>query len=725
MSANTRDYLHREAMRAVERGWSLTPCNGKKPRNKRWQNQPRADYNDVERWVKAGRNLAIRTGEVIVVDCDQGADLPEWLTMTVTPIVETGGGGRHFYFRCAPDVTIKNSAGKVAPHIDVRGVNGCAVFPGSCHPETGRMYQWSEGRSPDDISLAELPSEIVEILREKPAQPREDRSNGNGRASKEYLEKALRGEVERVSAAIPSTRNHTLNSAAYSLGRLIAAGLDEQEAARALLSAATAIGLLEAEARATIASALRAGREHPRKLPEAKRRSSRASSKIENQRPLLPNYGLEYEGRAKFRVAYPLPDIRAQLLKITEGWPKRVGNLLFIREARGIRFLSTPESLFACIGEKFDLRWRSGSDEAGITLTPKTEFFQNLRATVEAFEAVEEFPHEPPMPGTFYAWAAPSTYKPDGSHLERLLGFFNNAETPIDGTMIRAMILTPAWGGLPGYRPAFELTGPDRGVGKTSLANMCGELYGGAIDIEPTGGNEDRIVSRLLSDSALTKRVVRVDNVKSPRSSPLLESLVTSFRISGHRLYAGEAARLNTLTFILTGNCLRLSRDLAERSFIIRLRKPQPTPGWSDRLAAFIRNHRDHVLADIVAELGKVPVKHLARDRWQTWLDGVLARCTDDPAAIVALNQQRRDECDEDLDEAQEILVAVADHLKTTTETFISSTKMNEVVNQALSVNWTTKRVANHLKKHIEAGRLPGIERLKTRSARGYEVCAQ
>src|SRR5690606_18579127 len=101
----------------------------------------------------------------------------------------------------------------------------------------------------------------------------------------------------------------------------------------------------------------------------------------------------------------------------------------------------------------------------------------------------------------------------------------------------------------------------------------------------------------------LTKRLVRVDNVKGSAGGALIESLITTREISGHRLYSGEASRPNFLTWTATANTPRLSRDLADRAFIIRLRKPEPRPGWRETVLGFANVHRDRILADIVHEL--------------------------------------------------------------------------------------------------------------------------
>ena len=49
--------------------------------------------------------------------------------------------GRHVYFQM-PETPVRNSAGKIAPGIDVRGDGGYVLAPPSIHP-SGKRYEWS------------------------------------------------------------------------------------------------------------------------------------------------------------------------------------------------------------------------------------------------------------------------------------------------------------------------------------------------------------------------------------------------------------------------------------------------------------------------------------------------------------------------------------------------------------------------------------------------------
>jgi len=211
--------------------------------------------------------------------------------------------------------------------------------------------------------------------------------------------------------------------------------------------------------------------------------------------------------------------------------------------------------------------------------------------------------------------------------------------------------------------------------------------------------------------------VVRIDNIKGSYDSAFIEALITSPVISGHRLYHGEASRPNTLTFVLTGNSLRLSRDIADRAFIIRLARPIYRPEWEDELYTYLAEHRDRILADVVAELQGPSASCFARDRYAEWVKDVLARAGGDTDAVVSLNKERRGECDEELEEAGLIMEAIDEHIARIRSArieregyvedarfaFITSTEMTELMRDALKEKLSAKAVKRRIEGHIQA----------------------
>lgn len=83
-----------------------------------------------------------------------------------------------------------------------------------------------------------------------------------------YAQKALDAELAKLSSAQQGERNDTLNSAAFNLAQLVAAGaLDEHSTRAALHATAQSVGLSDSEIDKTIASGFRAGEQKPRELP--------------------------------------------------------------------------------------------------------------------------------------------------------------------------------------------------------------------------------------------------------------------------------------------------------------------------------------------------------------------------------------------------------------------------------------------------------------------------
>lgn len=95
-------------------------------------------------WAKCpSANIGIATGEsFFVLDIDPKNNGNLWLETVELPDTiqqQTGSGGTHYLFSGPPD--IPNSAGKIAPGVDIRGAGGYIVAPPSVHPN-GNRYTW-------------------------------------------------------------------------------------------------------------------------------------------------------------------------------------------------------------------------------------------------------------------------------------------------------------------------------------------------------------------------------------------------------------------------------------------------------------------------------------------------------------------------------------------------------------------------------------------------------
>ncbi|MFD9904699.1 bifunctional DNA primase/polymerase [Streptomyces sp. NPDC059063] len=187
----------------------------------------------------------------IDLDTKSGTDAPAALrelalrhlfTIPETVVVTTPSGGRHIWLSGPPDVVVPNSAGRLAPGIDIRGAGGYLVGPGS-RTERG-VYSTVPGTA--HLPPAPCPPALLRLLTPPRRTPLP-------RAGGPPDPQQGQGLVQFVLAAHEGQRNTRLFWAACrayenGLGDVLVGPLTE---------AALHVGLTLREARSTIASAAR------------------------------------------------------------------------------------------------------------------------------------------------------------------------------------------------------------------------------------------------------------------------------------------------------------------------------------------------------------------------------------------------------------------------------------------------------------------------------------
>src|SRR5580765_278099 len=142
------------ALALARRRLQVFPCvpREKRPATASGCKDATTDAGTIRQWweQEPDYNVAVATGAVSAVfaididGLDAEAELRKLeadhdkLPATVEVITPRG---RHLYFMM-PHVPVRNSAGKVAAGIDVRGDGGYVLVPPSVHP-SGKAYAWS------------------------------------------------------------------------------------------------------------------------------------------------------------------------------------------------------------------------------------------------------------------------------------------------------------------------------------------------------------------------------------------------------------------------------------------------------------------------------------------------------------------------------------------------------------------------------------------------------
>lgn len=203
----------------------LIPLNGERPLIKGWTKLGVPDESKVRDWWRKhpSANLGIvcgKTSGIFILDVDvktggiENLDLleSEYGSLPDTLIAQTGGGGRHYFFKF-PSGGLGNSTGQLPSGLDIRGEGGQVAVHPSVH-ESGRTYEWQDFE-PGEIEIAEAPAWLLDLIRDKASSSRN-------------------GSVDNDGPIPESTRNITLTSLA---GKLRYNGFSSGEICAALSEA--------------------------------------------------------------------------------------------------------------------------------------------------------------------------------------------------------------------------------------------------------------------------------------------------------------------------------------------------------------------------------------------------------------------------------------------------------------------------------------------------------
>jgi hypothetical protein len=281
----------RWALALARAGFSIFPCRtgGKEPASARGVHDA---VNDIEGIVAHWRthpthNIGVACGsDLVVIDCDvpksgwqwpsDWADIagPHWDGADVyahliehagadaqapgllsTMVVTTPSGGTHFYFQ-APTFPVRNSAGLIAPLVDVRADGGYVLGPGS--QVNGTPYSLAT-----DLPPAPLPGWLAHTLqmitrRRTTAHRRASAVPGYVGPPRPYAERAL----EDMRLAVEGERHAVFASRIFRLALDEARGLVDLDA---LEPAIRDIGRAQGRTEREITSAIASGREKARR----------------------------------------------------------------------------------------------------------------------------------------------------------------------------------------------------------------------------------------------------------------------------------------------------------------------------------------------------------------------------------------------------------------------------------------------------------------------------
>ena len=598
-------------------------AQGKKPRkDTHGLSDATTDAETILQWWEdfPEANVGINCGAsglvVLDIDVKDGKDARpaiEGKDLSGAVCVRTPTGGFHYYWRAGGEAFQSGADLYGVNGLDVRAVGGYVVAPPSCvilaEGERAKPYKVISG---DFARIGTVPQWLVEWERKRQADT----------AAKSAAVASGGGEV------VPKEADAALVARARAYLAAMPAAISGQGGHVATLKAAVAlvVGFLLNDA-----DALAIMREdyNPRCVPpwsrkELQHKVAEARKNARGKRPgyllthglPLTNYTLERvasdDGQEK-TVARPrqISDICAEIEQRFDGFPKRLGSVLFDfdAEAGQVLELPTPEAFSAWLQRRgnclVDFKGKSG-------FTRWREVYENLLQTAEAFDAVARAPFWPERrtSRTFALYGKLPQATGGSSAFWKLLDFMSPA-TAEDRLLMAAFFIAPMFFSEAGdiARPGWAIDTTDgQGAGKTSVVETCAKTYDCvpiALDFASLDARQGEVKKRLISTEGRATRIALFDNVTRTVKSATLAELITSSHITERKAYGrGEESRPNDLTFCLTFNGGKFDTDGAVRFYPVKVKEPEAKVAfWKRRVFEYIDTNRPQLFADIIAML--------------------------------------------------------------------------------------------------------------------------
>lgn len=654
---------------AIERGWVLMPLAGKKPILTDWQLRTVPDLPTLTKWAAAG-NLGLCAGQsgLLILDCDpRHGGQPHDLDLPECPTVETGGGGWHYYF-AMPDPPIGNRAGFISGW-DARGTGGQVVYPGSIHPDTGDEYRWLCNA---DMVPPPLPPGIRAMLCPTPTERRTALAAPSTPAGTNYARAAIDREMRNVAMAPEGRRNETLNTAAYNLGQLVAGGvIDRDTVVDSLSAAASSAGLDEKEIAKTIASGMRAGANQPR-APQPSARPARTSTPAvatadQSAAPhvvLIPGSHVDAAGifleigtddfASSVIAALPLGAIYRR--------SSIVGRVVGPQGARQFQSL-TPSAcrlvVDACCNVSKWVASKKSDDQSLIFLSCSSDLACLVLAAAATDPRIPEIALMTSYPvvtkhGISPAGFSHGVYYDEPIELTGLVPDARNARAILDDLVVDfpfateadrqnfyGLLLTPILRPLTRNAPLHLVMASRPRTGKTKLIDevLGGIILGASTPALQLSGSDEERDKRVLSALIRGDTIRHLDNVRDYLDSAVLASLLTAPVYSGRILSRSELVDLpNTLTLVASGNNIRATKEIVDRSVPIILQPATSDPSTRadfrhPELPRYVAENRRAVFAALLGLVtewqaaGSRPGPHRLGgfEEWARIVGGVLA----------------------------------------------------------------------------------------------------
>lgn len=614
-------------------GYPVFPCwpGTKDPMTTHGFKDATVDSEQIRAWWDRNpdANIAIATEGLLVVDIDgqsnpwPGGDSELAAALESTPVSITPRGGRHHFFIQPKGAGVRNSAGKIALHLDVRANGGYAVLSPSC--VNGKEYRYVSGRALDvpRDRLPIAPARLVELARKKkeraPAQKSgtsrtttsEDFKMGDVISegernstlaslaggmrrrgmSQERIDDALR-EVNRHRCQPPIDDDEVLQISAsicrYPPGPERAIGSFRQEPGMGLPQI-----VLDPKEHAVADEMIIALSKDPDLF-------QRGNVLVRVLRESTKGQDVTRNGEGLRIVQVPRAHLRermtkwATIMRVNRGGdlvPAHPGGwLVQAVEARGI--------------------WPGIRDLVAVSDTP----FMRPDGSICQAEGYDEKTHVLYQPSVTFPEVPAHATMDDArralEHLQDIVCDFRFEAPEHFATWVASMLTVLARQAIFGPTPMFLVDANVRGAGKGLLLHVSGQiLLGHDMPVSSYSNDNEEMRKKITTIAVAGDQIVLLDNIDTKFGNGAIDRAATGTRWKDRLLGTNDQADLPlTTVWFATGNNVSVAADTARRVLPIRLdvleERPEERTGFKyPDLTAYVRQNRPRLLVSLLTML--------------------------------------------------------------------------------------------------------------------------
>ena len=338
-----------------------------------------------------------------------------------------------------------------------------------------------------------------------------------------------------------------------------------------------------------------------------------------------------------------------EMNKLTNNYPMIVGDRLYNHK---IEPIDNPDKFMGwLLSIGINVHFLNGG-----SFIKWPHYFAFVKQICPKFDSISHYPKWPNNQKILYK---KHLFPSKTGKLDELLDFFLPFHE-VDRIFLKAMFATAFWANGNGIKPCFMLIGDPTdtnggvGIGKSKLTEVLSTVMKTRIMDVKISTND---LSKMIVNSNDSK-LIRFDNVRSENINLTeLETLLTSKTLSADRKFGDTATINNDFMYVITMNQPSMPLDLATRTVVIRLKRPEYSHEWNRNIDEFLDKEGDSIVKDILFLISSKGTSCVIDSRYPEWIDEIVRKCMPNVTMYNAITAQLKNGAINAMEKSQDVKI--------------------------------------------------------------------